>query len=152
VGKYLYNKTELAALPAYNKREYPHLYLTIVVARWALILSPVPMVISDNGGVTVPAEAGTVTLLISETATGNTWGEFYERQQYNGYLELVAPFWSNTDLYTESGNLYLAASYPIDAETGEEIRDYAPVSPVQINPALLVQSFFTGQAVRRSRK
>lgn len=26
-----------------------------------------------------------------------------------------------------------------------------PVSPVQINPALLVQSFFTGQAVRRSR-
>ena len=49
-------------------------------------------------------------------------------------------FWSNFDMLNEDGSVFLAASDPV------------PVSPVQIDPALLVQSFFTGQAVRRSRK
>lgn len=48
--------------------------------------------------------------------------------------------WANFDLLNEDGSVYLAASEPV------------PVSPVKLNPALLVQSFFTGQALRRSRK
>lgn len=48
--------------------------------------------------------------------------------------------WSNIDLYTNEGSFaYNGGPDPV------------PVSPVQINPALLVQSFFTGQAVRRMR-
>lgn len=38
-----------------------------------------------------------------------------------------------------------------DLIDGVTVYGEIPVSPVQINPALLVQSFFTGQALRRNR-
>lgn len=51
----------------------------------------------------------------------------------NDYLKNVV--WANYAVLNLDGSVYLAAS----------------VSPVKLNPALLVQSFFTGQAVRRNR-
>ena len=39
---------------------------------------------------------------------------------YNKY----DPKWTNYDLYNIDDTLFLPASYPIDAETGEEIHDY----------------------------
>ena len=50
------------------------------------------------------------------------------------------PIWANYNIVNPNGELILEASDPV------------PVSPVKLNPALLVQSFFTGQAIRRSRK
>lgn len=71
--------------------------------------------------------------------TGQSW-QYSDGAWETGAVQFGIPIWANFPLYDTEGNLVIAASEPV------------PVSPVKLNPALLVQSFFTGQAVRRSRK
>lgn len=124
------------------QKSHPHVYISLAGLGYALLLSPVPVIQETDEGITVPQDAGTVKWLVSYNNGFNIkeWKQFTEREQYYGYIALVDPFWGNTDIYNENGTLYLAASDPV------------PVSPVKLNPALLVQSFFTGQAIRRGRK
>ena len=64
------------------------------------------------------------------------------------FLTSSGLIWANYDVYYSekeddaalAGTLYLAASDPV------------PVSPVTLNPADVVQGYFVGMAVKRSRK
>ena len=168
MSKYLYREWKLPPLPSWNKKTHPVALLVVPVTVGIFSMASLYVLpelkVESNG---IPYKAGE-TMVSSiylaypdKVSTETQWPELTEVEEHIGTdgkpialsLAVSNVKWTNTDIYWESGNLYLAASYPIDPETGGEIRDYdpVPVSPVQINPALLTQGFFVGQALRRSR-
>ena len=112
---YLYNGYQLPPLPKWDKTAYPYACITFTIMGMLLVLSPVPMIVSKNGGLTVPSIAGTVVWLTASGHLNTTipWSEFEERNQYYGFLELMKPNWTNTNIYNEDGTLSLEASEPV---------------------------------------
>ena len=82
-------------------------------------------------------------------------GHFDERteQIVNGHIGIELK-WANHNIYKEDGTLYLAASYPIDPETGEEITIYDPnIRPVpQLNHAAMLMAFVMGMDMQSMRE
>lgn len=141
MANYLYNGVELPELPVVDG--YPYALIRQQNADIAdsnyyfLNLSTKEYFVNGTQG----TSAGSVRLYRCLVNGGTEWE--YLREENPSYW-LAGPFgtaiWTSHKIYNEDGTLYLAASDPV------------PVSPVKLNPALLVQSFFTGQAIRRGRK
>ena len=145
MGNYLYNGIEAGALPNWNKDKHPH---AVMVLYDYNILSSVDKLVvfflsevktANDLWYTIGDECATATRPVDSTGAFSAFGAI-ETLNEEKKISPENVVWSNTDIYNEDGTLYLAASDPV------------PVSPVKLNPALLVQSFFTGQALRRSRK
>lgn len=111
---FLYNGVKLPKLPEWDKTKYPYAYISLGFGEYILVLSTVRMIIEMDGGLTVPATAGTVTLLLHKNITiTDYWGESKEREIYYGAIDIVDPFWCNEDLFYEDGTLFIAASDPV---------------------------------------
>lgn len=142
---YLYNGVELPALPELTddeKEQYPYWVIFSRSPHYRLFLADKPAIYKLYSGISaVYFEIGTRAIRYS-TPIGldEPWSEMdgnpfvVEDKTYLG-----ADCWTNHDIYDSDGTLYLAASDPV------------PVSPVQLNPAALMQSFFVGEAVKRCR-
>lgn len=158
--KYLYNGVELPALPEWDKEKYPYVYIVAIIERVYMFVEK-PYTFQSSSGSSYIANylKGSSEPIIDfvfadYSQDSQQWGVLYKStgSEYGDKLSLVR--WSNYDVYNPDGTLYRAASYPINVDTGEEIRDYepVPVSPVPVlNPTDLLSSFFVGQAIRRMR-
>lgn len=181
--KYLYNGTPMHPLPEWDKQKYPYAImnygeLAIDGGFWvaSLIVSSNPFVFYDE----FVEEDG---ILSDEYAITGEWLRYFmtdnpavaalyfglqvgdfEPEEWgvhaSGHADKAESIgleydWSNHDILNRTaGTVKLAASYPINAETGEEIRDYepVPVSPVMArNPAAMLAGFQLGAAIRRMR-
>lgn len=144
MGKYLYNGVPLPDIRSVYTPElqakYPKVFCRVTDTEPILFMFADPSVKFSNFVYwvgTFPESPGDYAY--SKCVDGQ-WGavtEFSDKA-YNTWVD-DDTMWSNFDIVYE-GEILLSASDPV------------PVSPVQINPALLVQSFFVGQAIRRGRK
>lgn len=139
---WLYNGVELPALPEWNTEAYPYALISYTRSPefYTLRCFTVEPAKGISGSTLVP-QSGTGQY-ISCTTKGEEWTSFGEPTNFTALMGSVfeGRIWTNFDLRTKEGDyVWLAASDPV------------PVSPVKLNPALLVQSFFTGQAIRRNR-
>lgn len=128
---YLYNGIELPALPEWDKTAYPYVVLTFypgiggVMEKYELFCSPIPFVVSDNDKLAYPFGESHIPDLYYIKPTGTNWspGTASEKDSTTEISNQI--IWANHDLlYRTDGSVYLPASYPVDAETGEEIHDY----------------------------
>ena len=135
MSKYFYNGIELPELPEWDKEAYPYAIIAQGLAldwgKYYLYCSKNPIIEILNG---YGDATGYVKIVGDYIRTGATakgadsWGEFTEYTSTEKSLTNTPPLWTNTDILLEDGTLYLAASYPIDPETGEEIgKPEAPV-------------------------
>jgi hypothetical protein len=119
------------------QEEYPHALIWGGLVGHSLYLSPVPLIRFDNGGIAVSQETGNVTLRSFYTAPERVkWTPGADYDLSYDHLLFGINVWTNTPIYNEDGTLYLAASDPV---------------PV-LNPAVMMQGFMVGQAIRRGRK
>lgn len=146
MGKYLYNGVELPVLPEWDKATYPYAMMRYSSPTQIVVLhlSTTPLTI-DQIGSGILADywllgngAGSTIAYSYSPGDGDIGFKRVESEDddydddgivvsaYNSYK----PRWANYDLYEIDGTLFLDASYPTDAETGEEIRDYEIVVPV----------------------
>lgn len=139
--KYSYNGIVLPALPEWDKETYPYCCFIKRVENsrpvgYTLFASANK--VKKGKGKDLEGPYAQYFIYYDDTA----WTfERYGNADNSDAFVIGQILWSNYDVVnTDDGTLYLAASDPV------------PVSPVKLNPALLVQSFFTGQAVRRGRK
>ena len=157
---YLYNGLELPALPEWDKSAYPYVVLTKHATGGDIGLYALPKIGAITGSeIYWPGLGGYpeeyVYYLLKEEGWGNP--------VLGSYLSIGAQHivWCNTDIFyaddwfdeTLAGTMFLEASYPINAETGEEITDYVPipVSDYTPNPTAMALGMLAGQAVRRMR-
>ena len=164
MANYLYNGVEFVPLPEWDKVKYPYAAMTI-------FLNSKGIATSASLNCFTKIEYG------KSEGMGDSWcllptNEYLTCMYYgfDGYwaeFELadsaiaVSAFvddrddmfvpsigWSNFDILNEDGTVYLPASYPIDAETGEEIRiydpNYIPVVSVDIHPASFTEGLLFG--------
>ena len=62
--------------------------------------------------------------------------------------------WANHEILTEDGSVFVSASLPINAETGEEIHDYELSEPIPvepIDPQSYLMGFRVGQLLKGMR-
>ena len=162
MSNYLYNGIALPPLPEWDKTAYPYVHIkdfrnnTSVLQRgwdFGLYTTNKPLVCSSDG--MLIANDGSVfdySLYKKFLDTPDEWkinGVPLDSSAKLGYAEDVA--WANHDILNEDGTVYLAASCPIDAETGKEIHDYCLHPVTQINPSELMQGFATMLSLRRNR-
>ena len=153
MAKCLYNGVELPALPEWDKENYPYATLHYVKGfrkYWLFVFPKTAYVFESNGSLFFGGKDDDDVLVDAYQYNcqpgGDSWGGPTYWEHANSFIatldgsESVAfrDVWANFDV-EYNGTLYLAASDPI------------PVSPVQIDPAALLETFFTGQAIRRSR-
>lgn len=130
MSKYLYNGMELPPLPEYDKTKYPYVFIwkeeSIVTTIYLYLLSEIVyQTATDNTYCLVARE-----LVATTTPTSDGWSAFSEYPYGSGVTSLFQVGyknenkWANFDILNEDGTVSLSASYPIDAETGEEIHDY----------------------------
>ena len=153
MANYLYNGIELPASPYW----YPETYRHSVLVSWSpdggvpyrlyhcvsrpYLNSNNELVLSEYIGGTSPVNQYSSVAYYnyySAEAGGPNWDS---SPQVSGFKEIkisgTLAIWTNTDIYTEDGSLYLAASDPV------------PVP--QLNPAALMQGFATMLSLRRNR-
>lgn len=180
MANYLYNGVELPALPEWDKKKYP--YVTIhskqywvenspqygMVLAADLTITTVPVrSIGSSLWATVDGEAIIYRITTIAGITDEDWVR-YENEDFSfvggaedesGQVHGTYPYltWSNYDVldYT-TGEIKLAASYPIDTETGEEVTDYGlyhtPLNPPHpIDPNSLLQGYLVGCRLRAMR-
>lgn len=147
--KYLYNGNKLSALPEWDKTLYP--YAAIINEGGSKYPTyDTRLIVSDK-----PIFVGTKIWddsLYWCSKTPIKWAQFshwmvddweFEHERENAekstieeikeYYFVVASdyvLWSNYEMLNADGTLLLSASYPIDAETGEEIHDYEIAVPI----------------------
>lgn len=143
---YLYNGVEFPKLPEYNDEssgahDFKHAFIVLVSeTEYWLIFSEEPLVWDGSAYVFEDGESHS-NVWTYKPATDTAFNQLVE-------TKLMDYSWTDEKM--------IWADHPIISTVdGSVRRPYVapvPVSPVQINPALLVQSFFTGQSLRRSRK
>lgn len=157
MANYLYNGVELPPLPEWDKKKYPFAMVDYSSATenyrvWFLSTKAY----RGSFGIVMFSGSG----MVSDCSDG-VW-ELIEEWDADGSSDIVplTPKWTNYDyldydVYSDAadGTVILAASYPINAETGEEIRDYAPtpiLAPV-IEPLSMWLGWKAGNWVARQR-
>ena len=137
MANFLYgpDKVDLPALPEFEE-QYALIFRTNVDGAYVYYLVPLT---EAKKAIT----SGAVTFTNSRDMYRAENGKWVAvTKSYTGGIII----WANYDVYYSDsveevgGTLYLAASDPV------------PVSPVQLNPADVVQGYFVGMAVKRSRK
>ena len=112
----VYGGKKLPVLPEWDKGAYPYAAIAIGLGYYSLDLWSVQPVV-DIDPDTTPSGYGpngeTTTLTYCECYPSymDNWGEF-GTMNYT-YPTRKVPFWTNTDLYTTDGELWLAKSDPI---------------------------------------
>ena len=139
MANYLYNYQKLPPLPEWDKEKYPY---AIIGTDWlleVLIFSSVPLSYidyatdteypryrlhaTDNGSMI----AYTLPWLESKWQRYETADKSFSASEvvYEPSARGDRIYWANYDVQSYAdGSIYLYASYPTDAETGEEIHDY----------------------------
>jgi hypothetical protein len=136
MANYLYNGMEFPALPEWDKGAYPYAFVWydqgfIYTKAHLYLLSEIVYQTKDDGSYCLV----TRELHAVSTLTSSGWSDWTDFEEYPyGSSTLVTSLftvgfnnekqWANFDILSEDGTVSLAASYPIDAETGEEIHDY----------------------------
>lgn len=163
MSKYLYNGVELPALPEWDRWAYPYALIAKeegnssnprylfafkeeIKLQGPLFLNYYANTVEGRS----PSEPYYRALLDDNQFM---WGELTEYDPNGETLPpcVGVPFWSNFDLYTREDDLYLAASYPIDAETGEEIHDYEIVPVFTTAPQSLTAGWLVGNKIAAMR-
>lgn len=143
MADFLYNGVQLPELPEVEGYPYKYLYYeTYPEKRYEVAYKATPFLgYSDVVG--YGAAVGLGTSCQGYILLDGAWWKtnYLSAYMYKGDLSFQ---WTNHDiLYKDSTEVYLAKSPdPVPVE---------PVTPVQIDPAALMQCFFVGQAIRRNR-
>ena len=143
---YLYNGVELPQLPEWDKTVYPYAYMDInirlsdkVANQADVVFCTAPISVTTFISTYKGSANTAVSGLAYRWEIGDTEFKRYESKDFSleagettGWIYID---WANTDLInTKDNTIVCAASYPIDAETGEEIHDYEigvePEAPV----------------------
>lgn len=143
MANYLYNGMEMPPLPEWDKEAYPYAFLwydkgwLLTKAHLYLLSEIVYKTLTESadgytGG--YPYVLVTRELHASSTLSSGVWSAWTDFAEYPNYETGVLSLfnagyadekkWANFDILNEDGTVAVAASYPIDAETGEEIHDY----------------------------
>jgi hypothetical protein len=123
---YLYNGVELPALPEWDKEKYPYALIfeyTGAADCFGFYASSEKIQYSGNGNsptLEYPVRHGRA---ICECYYGDKeWGEISEGNGGAGIgIKAEQAVWSNFNIYTEDGTLYLAASDPIPVGSAPDI-------------------------------
>lgn len=123
MAKYLYNGIELPALPAWDNKTYPYVLIFNLApfGYKGLFFTNNPPIPKSGSTTSVVYEIGTQQIYYTALEDSEAW-KFVKNKTFDDgsyYLN-----WTNTNILNTDGSVYLPASYPIDAETGEEIHDY----------------------------
>ena len=123
MAKYLYNGIELPALPAWDKKTYPYalIFNLAPFGYKGLFFTNNPPIPNSGSTNSVVYEIGTQQSYYTALEDSETW-EFVKNKTFNDGSYYAN--WTNTNILNTDGSVYIPASYPIDAETGEEIHDY----------------------------
>ena len=144
IVNYLYNGIEKPPLPDdWDREKLP--FVVILKGSWHYPLVAFPDDVHFKFG---PTNVYLVVASYDEfwTSTGGRWLKY---TPFGGKVPIDLIAWANFDIYNGDGSLYLPASYPINAETGEEITDYGlyhfPINPP--NPTAMLMGYMVGQAI-----
>ena len=147
---YLYNGVEFPALPEWDKTVRPYAVIRAFAHYYFLYLSKskpyhTTNMANANGAEYIVIGPGDDDDILrygyNDSMYGNQWKYICED---NG--EFFAPeylTWTNTDIYTEDGTLYLAASEPVPVST-------IPLPPP--DPLSMLLGWRVGSAVRSMRR
>lgn len=103
MANFLYNGIELPALPDWDKATYPYASVVVGATYTYLVFGKsVERVISETGA--IEKQSGRYCCRLD----GESWGEATTYIQISGDI-----IWSNGNVYTSDGTLYLAASEPV---------------------------------------
>ena len=141
---YLYNGIELPDIYGVYTKElqktHPFAYIGQGMG-YFLYLTTAPFKVDQNGplqSAQAGAVSGTGLILYNASPWSTEWTKLSEGE-VDGDYTYWNPFWANYEVKTLGGATYLEPSDPV------------PVSPVQLNPADVVQGYFVGIAVKRMR-
>ena len=148
MGRYLYNGVELPALPEWDKEQYPyafitHINLAVVYYNYTLhVYSSYRFATNDKGNWAIINVGAAKSCYTLASTNYDAWGAFKDKED-GGLAPAVEStvVWSNFDVLTEDGTLYLAASDPV------------PVTP--LDHTALTQGWIVGKrlaAMRTKRK
>ena len=166
MANYLYNGVELPALPEWDTVAYPYACIAAASSEMekvpiaALYVSNVPIYMkaySASGGFLYLKDSGTISEYWYDSTLGDTDFSLSETNEENaGLLMGMATdiIWSNYDLLNYSDDtLYLEASCPIDAETGEEYHGWCIHATAEpIDPTSFLQGWLVGRRLAGMRK
>lgn len=168
MARYLYNGKEAPELPVWDRKKYPHAYMYRDTTSYYVFFSTVPLIyhpIYQNGVLIANAVVASEQFQHLETKTSGyndatgywdiAWDELPTEPttvKADSYHSIRSrPFWCNTDMMLDGEDtLFLAASNPINAETGEEI-DYSPIPVPVYDPEALLQGYLVGCRIRAMR-
>ena len=137
MADFLYNGVQLPELPEVEGYPYKYAFYHTLESRYVVTFRTTEMTVSRSspyGPYINDANNKRYALV------GDKWVHInYATTFFTG--DIGSFKWANHTIYYSDGTeIYLAKS-----------PDPVPVTPVQINPSVLLSAFFTGQAVKRMR-
>lgn len=151
MGNYIYNGASRPPIAEWNGETHPYVYIVSHAFGNYMYRAKNIQYGTDEYGYQLGMVDGWPYSFTSGKSTD--WEKIRQKEQTGLNSNLDDIVWANFDVLNEDGSIYLPASYPIDAETGEEITIYGlnPVPVPQLNPAALMQGFATMLSLRRNR-
>ena len=155
MANYLYNGVELPDINTVwtDKETYPYAYICDLGSsvRTLNLCKGKPTVRKDKYS---PYKL--VVDLTDYAIVYMRWGDYWEFNNSATMLIEVEDIgdyqWTSADIInTDDGTLYLAASKPIDPETGKEI-DLFPAPAEPLDPTSMTMGWLVGRAVASQRK
>jgi hypothetical protein len=170
--KYLYNGVELPVLPEWDKKTYPYATIDSVATMTQITVTltfrkswrqDVQMASSNQPTDAIWRQPGDILYQLTKSGynptigsiTATDWGEGVEVTEAE-WSKATSVRWSNTDIVSQgsishdAGELILAASNPIDAETGEEI-DVRPVPVTETDHNARIMGWIVGKRLAAQR-